>query len=182
LPGSVLILDQSGGDSAWFDVFFLAFRSTLNTKSAVHVSVFAEHLDLSRFGGPRHDELLRRYLRDKFSERPIGVVVAKGSSALEFVLRSRAELWPGVPVIFAAVDEETGKRLNLPPGVTGTLYQRSFRNAVATARVLVPNLKRIALVGDPFERQAVRGHYKQEVPVDAAEFELIDLMGFRLEV
>jgi hypothetical protein len=38
------------------------------------------------------------------------------------------------------------------------------------------------LVGDPFERQAVRGHYKQEVPVDAAEFELIDLMGFRLEV
>jgi hypothetical protein len=182
LPGSVLILDQSGGDSAWFDVFFSAFRSTLNTKSAVHVSVFAEHLDLSRFGGPRHDELLRRYLRDKFSERPIGVVVAQESSALEFVLRSRAELWPGVPVIFAAVDEETGKRLNLPPGVTGTLYQRSFRNAVATARVLVRNLKRIALVGDPFERQAVRGHYKQEVPVDAAEFELIDLMGFRLEV
>ena len=66
-------------------------------------------------------------------------------------------------VIFAAVDEETGKRLSLPPDATGTLYQRSFRNAVATAHVLVPNLKRIALVGDPFERQAVRGHYKQEL-------------------
>jgi signal transduction histidine kinase len=180
LPRSVLILDQSARDSVWFDAFFSGFRSTLNTTSAVRVSVYSEHLDLSRFGGARHDELLRRYLRDKFSERPIGVVVAQGSSALEFVLRSRAELWPGVPVIFASVDEETGKRLSLPPDVTGTLYQRPFRDAVATARLLVPNLKRIALVGDPFERQAVRGHYKQEVPVYAAEFELIDLMGLSM--
>src|SRR5215475_7344288 len=177
LPRSVLILDQSGRDSVWFDAFFSAFRSTLETKSAMRTSVYAEHLDLSRFGGPRHDELLRGYLRDKFSERPIGVVVAQGSSALEFALRSRAELWPGVPVIFAAVDEQTGKRLSLPPGVTGTFYQRSFGSAVATARVLVPNLKRLALVGDPFERQAVRSHYKREVPLYAAEFELIDLMG-----
>src|SRR5262245_39831288 len=141
LPRSVLILDQSGRDSVWFDTFFSAFRSTLETKSAMRVSVFSEHLDLSRFGGPRHDELLRTYLRDKFSEKPIGVVIAQGSGALEFVLRSRLELWPGVPVIFASVDEETGKRLNLPPGVTGTFYQRSFGSAVATARVLVPNLK-----------------------------------------
>ena len=51
LPRSVLILDQSGRDSAWFDAFFSAFRSTLNTKSAMRVSVYAEHLDLSRFGG-----------------------------------------------------------------------------------------------------------------------------------
>src|SRR5262245_20505753 len=177
LPRSVLILDQSGRDSVWFDAFFSAFRSTLETKSAMRTSVYAEHLDLSRFGGPRHDELLRTYLRDKFSERPIGVVVAQGSAALEFALRSRAELWPGVPVIFAAVDEQTGKRLKLPAGVTGTFYQRSFGSAVATARVLAPNLKRIALVGDPFERQAVRGHYRQEVPLYAAEFEIIDLMG-----
>src|SRR5215471_7330426 len=177
VPRSVLILDQSGRDSVWFDTFFSAFRSTLATQSAKTVSVYAEHLDLSRFGGARHDERLRRYLRDKFSETPIDVVVTQGSGALEFVLRSRAELWPEVPVIFASVDEETGKRLSLPPGVTGTLYQRSFRDAVATAKMLVPNLKRLALVGDPFERQAVRGHYKQEVPLYAAQFEIIDLMG-----
>src|SRR5499433_4223888 len=68
LPRSVLILDQSGRDSVWFDTFFSAFRSTLATQSAKTVSVYAEHLDLSRFGGAQHDERLRRYLRDKFSE------------------------------------------------------------------------------------------------------------------
>src|SRR5262245_18477598 len=180
LPRSVLILDQSDADSAWYSAISSGFRSTLNAKSAVRISVYTEHLDLSRFGGPRYDELLRRYLRDKFSDRPIGVVLAQGSGALEFVLRSRAELWPGVPVMFASVDEQTGKRLNLPPDVTGTLYQRSFGSALDTARVLVPTLKRLALVGDPFERQAVRGHYKREIPLYAAEFELIDLMGLSM--
>jgi signal transduction histidine kinase len=47
---------------------------------------------------------------------------------------------------------------------------------VSSAKILVPSLKRLALVGDPFERQAVRGHYRQEVPVHAAGYELIDLM------
>ena len=55
LPRSVLILDQSARDSVWFDAFFSGFRSTLNTKSAVRVSVYSEHLDLSRFGG--HDTM-----------------------------------------------------------------------------------------------------------------------------
>ena len=177
LPRSVLILDQSDAHSAWYAPFSAAFRSTLYAGSGERISVYAEHLDLSRFGGPRHDDLLRGYLREKFRATPIGLVVAQGSSSLDFVLRSRAELWAGVPVVFAGVDEETGKRISLPPDVTGTLYQRPFRNAVTTARVLVPNLKRIALVGDAWERQAVRRHYREEIPTFAGEFEFINLIG-----
>ena len=177
LPRSVLILDQSDAHSGWYTPFSAAFRSSLHSGSAQRISVYAEHLDLSRFGGPRHDEALRPYLRDKFRERPIGVLVAQGSSALDFLMRSRGELWPGVPVVFAGVDEETGKRLSLPPGVTGTLYQRTFRNTVMTARVLVPNLKRIAVVGDSWERQAVRRHYREEIPAFASELEVISLIG-----
>jgi len=94
----------------------------------------------------------------------VGLLVAQGSSALEFVMRSRAELWPAVPVIFAAVDEETAARLNLPSDMTGTIYQLPFPNMVAAAQALVPNLKRIALVGDPWERQAFRRHYQEEIP------------------
>jgi signal transduction histidine kinase len=177
LPRSVLILDQSDADSAWYAPFSSALRSTLRAGSNERISVYAEHLDLSRFASPRHDELLRTYLQDKFRERPIGVLVVQGSSSLEFVMRSRAQLWPGVPVVFAAVDEETASRFNSPPDVTGTIYQLTLRNAVNAARTLVPNLKRIALVGDAWERQAVRRHFKEELPTFAAEFEYIDLIG-----
>jgi len=175
LSRSVLMLDQSDAHSAWYAQFSNAFRSTLHAAAGGRISVYAEHLDLSRFGGPQHDDLLRSYLRDKFRTRPIGLLVAQGSSTLEFVLRSREELWTGLPVVFAAVDEDTGKRLSLPLGVTGTLYKRSFSSAVTTARVLVPKVKRLALVGDPWERQAVRGHYRREI--QKFEFEFIDLIG-----
>ena len=66
LPRSVLILDQSDAHSAWYAPFSAAFRSTLYAGSAERISVYAEHLDLSRFGGPQHDDLLRNYLREKF--------------------------------------------------------------------------------------------------------------------
>jgi signal transduction histidine kinase len=177
LPRSVLILDQSDRDSAWYAAFSPAFRSTLNAASPAPVAVYAEHLDLSRFRSAQHDEVLRAYLRNKFRGRPIGVLVVQGSAALEFVMRARAELWPEVPVVFAAVDEESAARLNLPPDMTGTIYQLPFHNTVTAAQALVPNLKRIALVGDPWERQAVRRHYQQDIPAFAAQFEFIDLIG-----
>jgi hypothetical protein len=177
LPPSVLILDRSDADSPWYADFSASFRSTLNAGSERRFSVYSEHLDLSRFPGTQHHEVLRTYLQNKYRDRPIGVLVAQGSSALEFVMRSRAELWPAVPVIFAAVDEETAAQLNLPSDVTGTIYQLPFRNMVAAAQALVPNLKRIALVGDSWERQAVRPHYQEQIPAFAAQFEFIDLIG-----
>src|SRR5262249_2582255 len=177
LPPSVLILDQSHADSPWYTEFATAFGSILNAGSDRRLTVYAEHLDLSRFPGTQHHEVLLTYLQNKYRDRPIGVLVAQGSSALEFVMRSRAELWPAVPVIFAAVDEETAARLNLPSYATGTIYQLPFRKMVAAAQALVPNLKRIPLVGDSLERQAVRPNYQKTTPAFAAQFEFIDLIG-----
>src|SRR5262249_38286256 len=71
----------------------------------------------------------------------------------------------------------TAARLNLPSDVTGTIYQLPSRKMVAAAQVLVPNLKRIALVGDSWERQAVRPNYQAQIPAFAAQFEFIDLIG-----
>src|SRR5262245_19761920 len=175
LPLSVLILDQSDSDSAWFQAFSSEFRATLNAKSTTQISVYSEHLDFNRFSGPRHDDVVRAFLDDKFSKKQIGVIVAQGSGALDFLMR--AHLWPNTPVVMAAVDDATIARLRLPSNVTGTTYRLTFRDAVASAKLLVPNMKRIALVGDPLERQAVRGHFKEEIPAAMDELELIDLLG-----
>src|SRR5262245_57311249 len=75
VPRSVLILDQSDTDSVWFSAFSLGFRTALNARSARPVSLFAKHLDLSRFSGPPHEETLRAYLREKFRDKPNGVLV-----------------------------------------------------------------------------------------------------------
>src|SRR5262245_64184933 len=71
LPRSVLILDQSDPHSAWYAAFYRAFRSILHVGSTKRVSLFAEHLDLSRFQSASHEELLRTYLRDKLDRKSV---------------------------------------------------------------------------------------------------------------
>jgi K+-sensing histidine kinase KdpD len=56
-------------------------------------------------------------------------VVSIGPAALQFMLRSRADLWPEMAVVFASVDPETVAREQLPDGVTGLVRRRSIVEA-----------------------------------------------------
>jgi hypothetical protein len=62
-------------------------------------------------------------------DRPVGAVVTIGPAALQFMLRSRADLWPEMAVVFASVDPETVAREQLPDGVTGLVRRRSIVEA-----------------------------------------------------
>jgi signal transduction histidine kinase len=177
LPRSVLILDQSNPGVPWYIALSAAFRSTLNANSASPVVLYAENLDLSRFDGPQYQKVLDTYLRDKYRDKPIDVIVAVGAAALELALRLRTDFWAETPIVFTAVDHEAAARLNLPAGVTGTTIRLSLHNAVTAARALAPNLQRIALVGDPLDRQPFRRHFAGEVAQFATQLEFIDLTG-----
>jgi hypothetical protein len=152
----------------------------LNFGSATQASVYVEHLDLNRFSGPVYEQGLQVYFSAKYRDKPIGVVIAVGSAALEYVLRSRTGLWPEVPVVFAFADEPTVGRLNLPPDVTGNTVLSHPHNMIVTARAVVPGLERIVLVGDPPERQTNYRNIKREIPTSAPDLELIDLTGLAM--
>jgi signal transduction histidine kinase len=177
---SVLVIDEGDPVRPAYFPLNTTFRSRLNEGLAASVAVYAENLDLSRFQGPRTEAILGTYFREKYREKSIDLIVVNGPEALELVLRLRANLWSDVPVIFSNIDEATAARLTLPSDVTGTVQRRTLADALTTARALVPQLKRIALVGDSPERQPFRRPYAQEFPAVAAELDLIDLRGLSM--
>jgi signal transduction histidine kinase len=176
----VLILDATDTNSPWGLAFRSTIRSEISGGSKTPVAIYSEVLELGRFNSPRYQEVLRTFLREKYRDRPIGAIVVHGSLALQIFLRMRDELWPGVPVVFAFLDRQTLAQLSLPPDITGTTFQLTLRNVVAAARALVPNLKRIALVGTRFDRDPFRSHFTQELASLAGEIEFIDLMDLPL--
>jgi signal transduction histidine kinase len=176
LPRSVLYLDQNDPGEPFAAGISAAFRSTIDAGSE-NIAIYAENLDLIRSPGDRHEEILKTYLREKYRDRPIGVIVAIGTAALPLMLRARAELWPAVPAIFAGGIPPGTK---IPPGVTGLVRGQSLRNSVSLARALKPGLKRIALVGDVPRPLNVRAGFNEEIPALAAEVEIIDLRGLRM--
>jgi signal transduction histidine kinase len=144
------------------------------------VVVHVQNLDISASADLRYQDALRAFLREKYRTQNIDVIIAVGSTTLEFLLRARPALWPDVPVIFSVVDEDTRANLDLPPNFTGRTIRLSLRGMIATARAVVPRLQRIALVGDPFERDSFRRRFGEELQKYSTELELVDLTGLSM--
>jgi signal transduction histidine kinase len=174
---SVLVLDQSSAGLPFNSALAAAVRLTLNAAGTPPISFYSEHLDANRFFGSEYEDNFVQFLKVKYRERPINVVVAVGVSALDFIARRREQIWPSVPVVFAAIDETTIRRLTLPGNVTGVTMQLSLLDMVRVARIVVPDLKAVAMVGDPLERQTFYRHFKEELPAVTSELQLIDLMN-----
>jgi len=178
LPRSVLVVDPADVRGPFYYGIFSALRSVLTAGTGVPVTLYSESLDLSRFGGPDYEASLRNHFAMKYRDKPIGVVVAIGTTVLDYVLRIRTEIWPGVPVVFAMVDEPTIAGRNLPADVTGTLVRLRFDDMMTAAHAVEPTLARVVLVGDRLE-QSVWQHFAGEIPAALGGVELTDLTGMK---
>src|SRR5215204_4553986 len=101
LPRSMLVLEQSDVRGPFYADIFSGLQSEVNANATSPVTIYVENLDLSRFTGPDYEQSLRAHLEVKYKDRPIGVIVAVGPLALDYALRWRAKLWPGIPIVFA---------------------------------------------------------------------------------
>lgn len=148
-PSSILVLDQSGPGLPWYTAINSTFRASLNRSSQGPIAIYAENLDLNRFREASYEGALKTYFREKYRARPVGVIVAVGVLALNFVLRARLEIesWSQVPVIFTAVDHGSVANRKLPLDVAGRTINITPETLVETTRMLFPETKSIALVG-----------------------------------
>jgi len=151
----------------------------MTNRAGGSVPVYTEDLDLYRFNAPGYPETLATYLQEKYRDKPIGVVVSVGSSALDYALRLRTSVWPNVPIVFAAVDKKTAD-LGIVPGVTGITVQLTLADMIRAARSLLPDTSRFALVGDKLQNQLYYGRFAQELVDYSKDFQFIDLTGLPL--
>lgn len=177
---SILVLDQSEPRGPFYFQIFSGIRAEVNADSHAHISLYAENLDLSRFNGKDYEESLHGHLKQKYRDKSVGVIVAVGAATLDLVLRWRAELWPGVPIVFAMVDEPDIRRLALPSDVTGGIVSVPLADSVRVARATVPKLDTVVFVGDPWERQVIYRNWKLEMPAATGGLKVIDLTGFTM--
>src|SRR5262245_4942452 len=120
-------------------------RSTFATGFPENIEIHSEYLDVSRFQHPGYQQHLAEFLRQKYARRKVELVIAGLAPALDFALEHRAEMFPGIPVVFCAVDEREVKARKLPPDVIGVpnkfdlaaTLEVALRQHRNTARVFV---------------------------------------------
>ena len=122
-------------------------RSTFASGAVESVEVENEYLDVTRFPDPGYQGHLAEFLRQKYAARKIDLVIAGLSSSLDFAVKYREITFPGVPIVFCAVDDDELKARRLPPDVVGVPIQMELIGTLDMALKLHPNTRRVFVVG-----------------------------------
>jgi hypothetical protein len=146
---NVLVLCSNGrllpasveGDRAIVEHF--AARADLS------VALASEFLDSPRFGCEAYERAMADFLRRKYAAAPPEVIMAGGEQALDFWLRHRDEVFPGVPVVHLAVSVGRLEQVRpLPPGFVGIPIDHDVVGTIAQALRWHPAVRRLVVVTD----------------------------------
>jgi signal transduction histidine kinase len=119
---------------------------TLNSNSKEPIEFYREAMDLSRFGSDSYKTLLRDFLRTKYADKKIDVVVAVMAPALDFLLSFGDTVFPGTPIVFCGLDRAQLGDRSLPSHVRGILVKREFAPTLELALRLHPATERVVVV------------------------------------
>jgi PAS domain S-box-containing protein len=123
-----------------------AIRSTFSAEAPWRVEVRNEYVDASRLRDPDFKQAQVSFLRQKYAGRKVDLVMAGLSSGLDFVLDHREQLFPGVPVVYIAVDQREVKSRRLPADVAGVPIRMDLAGTLDIALRLHPGSRRVYVV------------------------------------
>jgi len=98
---NILILYSAQFGLPGYDRTNAGLWPTLRSAGMPADALFSEYLDLGRNPDPAYRDRLAAFLKQKYADRKIGVIIAISTSAASFVLDERYRLFEGVPVIAA---------------------------------------------------------------------------------
>src|SRR5262245_28747643 len=141
----VLTPDNAMGSPGSND-FYKGLRATFAADSREHIQIRFEPLDISRFEDAPGRALLADFLRQKYAGQKIDLLVAGLAPSLDFALEHRQEIFPGVPIVFAALDEAEIPKHTLPPDVIGIPIEMDLAGTLELALRLQPETRRVFVI------------------------------------
>src|SRR4051812_98322 len=110
------------------------------------VDLFSEYLDDERTFLQAHGSIQAEFLRVKYRERNIRVIVADALPALQFVRAFRDRILPGVPVVHVAVAWDRLDGAALPADILGNFEDNDPTPTLRFAMRLHPDTQRIVFI------------------------------------
>ncbi|MCP5195124.1 MAG: sensor histidine kinase [Pseudomonadales bacterium] len=123
-----------------------ALRAAVSENSDGPVEFFAETLDMHRFPRQELEDSAFALLQKKYRALEVDVVVAFATTALEFALHHRDDIWPGAALVFLSVTDPEQSAFDAGDTAVGVPASMDFDKAVDLALRLRPNTRLIAVV------------------------------------
>ena len=123
-----------------------AVRETFQRFPVLNVELYAESLDVARFDAERYSTVLAAYLREKYTDRKLDLIIAVLPQAARFILKNRADLFPATPVVYCLADEGDLTDLTPAPNITGVHLRTPWKETLDLALAAHPETQRVAVI------------------------------------
>jgi PAS domain S-box-containing protein len=159
-PKRVLLLYSFDDEEGIYAGFDHALRSQLRSGVRDRVEFYTEYLDLVRFPAPAHAANLVPLLKLKYAEQKPDLIVPVSYSAMQFLLKTGKDLFPGTPMValfnVRRLDElrQSVAAGALGRGVTGVAATDEPTRTLDLALRLQPDTQRVVIVvgSSPLEK------------------------------
>ena len=110
------------------------------------VEIFNEFLDVSRFPEEAYQQQLALFLRSKYSAHKLDAVIVALSPSLDFVLKHRSTIFPGVPVIYGAIEIHEIEARQIDRDIIGSPMNFALEPTLNLAMKLHPGLSKVYVI------------------------------------
>ena len=142
---NVLVLLSFNRGYGWTDSIMEGVESVMQA-APENIELWVEYLDASRLQSTSFARQLRTLYKRKYEKVRFDAVITSDRKALEFLLANRAEIAPGVPVVYSTVSDIGTSLADGQPNVTGVSQSGDFVSTLDLAFTLHPNLERMVFV------------------------------------
>jgi len=150
----ILFLHSFGRDSAPYDVTVAAIRADLIANSGEPLAIYDASLDAGQASRSDDPQPFMELLRHRYANWQPDVVITIGPPAATFYLQNGNKIFPGTPVVVAALDIRFVPQSALRAGDTVVASHHNPGAGVENILRVLPETQRIVIVlGDsPLER------------------------------
>jgi len=171
----ILVLEDESAERPAYVSFMQGLREGLAPLgSAV---VFTENLDLARFPQAEHLQRQSDWLKAKYRDVGIDIVIAGGPRALAYASQQRPALFPAASIVFISDVRTRPQGDNLTGMAVGLNTPQALRDALA----LVPGTRLVAVVGDRVGELNYWQGLHDDLKALPEDVELVTLEGLPLD-
>jgi signal transduction histidine kinase len=178
---SVLIFAADDLTRPWTRLIVDGARDVIQT-AAPDVAVYVEPMDAARFAGPGYADDARAWLRRKYRDTRLDLLLVIGQDVVQFLAEGRGDPWPGVPLFYFESGALTIDISTMLPGATGLVLENVLPSALGIIMNALPGTRRIAIVygASPSERERF-GPFRDTIRRLSPQLEVIDLGGLTMD-
>lgn len=159
-------------------------REVILKNPDLHIQLFVEYLDLTRFRDSNQRKALAELLRHRYADSATDLVISFDVPASNFLIENSEEVFPNTPVVMCAIPQELANKLETSPlrkRSTCVLEPTNGSVLIHAALSLMPNMKNAALVAGAFENDEIRSlDLRKSLEAFRGKITIVDLSGLSI--